>query len=226
MPEAMTASIKRRCEWQKRKSVPSFFRQRNARRLPDAPQQTCLISTGGIRVEKRLRGSRYRAYRRPSATPKSTGCSAVALQRQLPPSVFWNAKAFSILSRCATPKLSLLASDGLALPDFKSQQVPVQLDAIGLQTANGESTTISTSAVTSALCSATSLSISNTRLGQSSDVAVLALISAPSTADVTALMWLTDAFGSLWSNALPQETARLNPTAGVRQASRASFDPF
>jgi hypothetical protein len=42
--------------------------------------------------------------------------------------------------------------------------MPVQLDAIGLQTANGASTIISTSAVTSALCSAISLSISNTRL--------------------------------------------------------------
>src|SRR5207248_11679298 len=75
-----------------------------------------------------------------------------------------NEKAFSILSRCATPKLSRLAGDGFALPDFKSQHVPVQLDATALQTANGVSTTISTSAVTSALCSATSLSISNTRL--------------------------------------------------------------
>jgi hypothetical protein len=49
---AMTASIKRRCERQKRKSVSSFFRQRNARRRPDAPQQVSLISTGGIGVGK------------------------------------------------------------------------------------------------------------------------------------------------------------------------------
>jgi hypothetical protein len=69
-----------------------------------------------------------------------------------------------MVSRCATPKLSRLVGDGLALPDVKSQQVPVQLDATGLQTAKGESTIISTSAVTSALWPATSLSISNTRL--------------------------------------------------------------
>ena len=38
----------------------------------------------------------------------------------------------------------------VALPALKSQQVPVQSDAIGLHTANGDSTIISTSAVTSA----------------------------------------------------------------------------
>ena len=92
-----------------------------------------------------------------SATPKSTGWSAGVLQRQ-PLSVFWNANAFSIRSLRATEKPSLIAGDGVA------QHMPVQLDAIGLQSANGESTIISTSAVTSALCSATSLSISNTRL--------------------------------------------------------------
>ena len=81
------------------------------------------------------------------------------LQRQRPLSVFWNANAFSILNRCVTDKLSRLPGDGFGLPDFESQQVPVQPDAIGLQTANGDSTIISTSAVTSALCSATSLSI-------------------------------------------------------------------
>ena len=81
------------------------------------------------------------------------------MQRQLPLSLFRNANVFSILNLCATDILSRLPGDGLVLPDFKSQHVPVQLDAIGLQTANGESTIISTSAVTSALCSATSLSI-------------------------------------------------------------------
>jgi hypothetical protein len=62
--------------------------------------------------------------------PKSAGCSAVVLQRQLPLSVFWNANAFSTLNLYATDKLSLLPGDGFALPDFTSQHVPVQLDAI------------------------------------------------------------------------------------------------
>jgi len=48
---------------------------------------------------------------------------------------------------------------GFALPDLISQHVPVQFEAIGLQTANGESTTISTAAITVASCSATSLPI-------------------------------------------------------------------
>jgi len=81
------------------------------------------------------------------------------LQRQPPLSVFWNANAFSIFNLCATEKLSRLPGDGSAFPDFGSQHVPVQVEAIGLQTANGDSTTISTSAVTRASFSATSLSI-------------------------------------------------------------------
>jgi hypothetical protein len=91
--------------------------------------------------------------------PKSTGCSAVVVQRQPPLSVFWNANAFSILNLWETGRLSLLSSEGFALPDFISQHVPVQPDATGLHTANGERTIISTSAVTSAFCSATSSSI-------------------------------------------------------------------
>jgi hypothetical protein len=75
------------------------------------------------------------------------------LQRQ-PLSVFWNANAFSIRSFRAIAKPSLVTHDGFASPSFTSQHMPVQLDAIGLQSANGESTIISTSAVTSALCSA------------------------------------------------------------------------
>src|SRR5712671_4613930 len=94
----------------------------------------------------------------------STGCRAGVLQRQLPLSVFWNANAFSILNLRATEKPSLIPGNGFAPPDFESQHIPVQLEAIGLQTANGERTIISTAAVTSALCSATSLSISKTPL--------------------------------------------------------------
>src|SRR5580693_5827610 len=100
-----------------------------------------------------------------SAIPRSTGCSATELQRQPPPSIFWKANDFSIFILCATAKLSLPgAGDCLALPDFKSQHVPVQPDAIGLQAANGESTTISTSAFTRALCADASLSSWVTRL--------------------------------------------------------------
>src|SRR6266436_8073126 len=62
-------------------------------------------------------------------------------------------------------------------------------------------------------------------VGQSSDVAVLALTMVPSTADVTVLMWLTDAFGSLCANPLPQETARPNPTAAASHARRAGSAP-
>jgi hypothetical protein len=104
-----------------------------------------------------------RLYGPLSATPKSTGWSAGVLQRQ-PPSVFWKANAFSIRNLRATEKPSLITHDGFGWPGLSLQHMPVQLDAIGLQTANGASTIISTSAVTSALCSAISLSISNTRL--------------------------------------------------------------
>ena len=93
------------------------------------------------------------------ATPTSTGCRAVELQRQPPSSVFWKTNDFSILNRCATEKPSRVPGIGFALPDFTSQHVPVQFEAIGLQAANGESTTISTAAVTVAFCSATSLLI-------------------------------------------------------------------
>jgi hypothetical protein len=75
----------------------------------------------------------------------------VVSQRQLPLSAFWNVNDFSTRNLLDTAKLSRLAGDGLVLPDFTSQQVPVQLEAIGLQTAKGDSTIISTSAVTSAL---------------------------------------------------------------------------
>src|SRR5215472_4889281 len=78
--------------------------------------------------------------------------------------------------------------DGLGLPVDGSQQVPVQLDAIGLQTAKGWSTIISTSAVTSAVSPATSLSISNTRftLRKSSQV-LAAWICATQTSTASAL---------------------------------------
>jgi hypothetical protein len=79
----------------------------------------------------------------------------VVPQRQLPEAVLWNANVFSICTRWATEKLSLFPGVGLGFLDFGSQHVPVQLEAIGLQTANGDSTIISTPAVTSALCSAT-----------------------------------------------------------------------
>src|ERR1700722_17953677 len=88
-----------------------------------------------------------------SAIPRSTGCNAAELQRQ-PPAIFWNANDFSILTRCATAKLSWPGgARGPAFPDRKSQQVPVQPDAIGLQTANGDRKTISPSAFTRAHCS-------------------------------------------------------------------------
>src|ERR1700682_5131272 len=66
------------------------------------------------------------------------------------------------------------SGDGFAFPDFGSQHVPVQVDAIGLQTANGDSTTISTSAVTRAPFSATSLSISNNTLTEGKSSQLLA----------------------------------------------------
>jgi hypothetical protein len=77
-------------------------------------------------------------YRPLNATPSSIGCSAPVLQRQ-PLSAFWNANDFSILSRCATGRLSRLSGAGFAWPEPKSQQVPVQVEAIGLQTENGAS---------------------------------------------------------------------------------------
>src|ERR1700712_695587 len=84
--------------------------------------------------------------------PSSIGCNAVEPQCQPSPD-FWNAKDFLILTRCASGKLALLPGDGLACPDCRSQHEPVQAEAIGLQAANGDSTTISTSARTLALCS-------------------------------------------------------------------------
>jgi hypothetical protein len=105
-----------------------------------------------------------RRYGPLSAAPNSTGCSDVVLQRQPPLSAFWKANVFSTLTRCPTDRLSLLPGVGFGLPALRSQQVPVQLDATALQAANGDSTIISTSAVTSAFCSATSLSILKTRL--------------------------------------------------------------
>jgi hypothetical protein len=94
----------------------------------------------------RMNGPSLTYYGPLSATPKSTGRSAGVLQRQ-PLSVFWNANAFSIRSFRAIAKPSLVTHDGFASPSFTSQHMPVQLDAIGLQSPNGESTIISTSAV-------------------------------------------------------------------------------
>src|ERR1700722_17662591 len=118
--------------------------------------------------------------------PKSTGCSDVVLQRQ-PLPAFRNANAFAILKRCATDKLSRLPGAAFALPDFRSQQVPVQPDATGLQTANGDSTIISTSAVTSALSSATLLPIWDTRLtARKVSQALAAWICAPQSSTASA----------------------------------------
>ena len=77
-------------------------------------------------MTKRINASAVQ--RAPSATPKFTGCSAVALQRQPPPSVFLNAKAFSILIRCETGKLSRLAGAGCRLAGF---QIPAGAGAAG-----------------------------------------------------------------------------------------------
>src|SRR3954447_17254998 len=74
-------------------------------------------------------------------------------------SSFLERERLSDLHPVCDRKLSRLAGAGFGLPDFGSQHVPVQLDASGLHTANGDSTIISTAAVTKALCSATSLSI-------------------------------------------------------------------
>jgi hypothetical protein len=144
------ASIKRRRGAKKKRFLSSRFHQAKS----VAPISGCTATSAnklkdfsGAQDELgRLLGSnskrRRRSYGPLSATPKSTGWSAGVSQRQ-PLSVFWNANAFSILSLRATEKPSLLAGDGFA------QHMPVQLDAIGLQSANGESTIISTSAVTS-----------------------------------------------------------------------------
>jgi hypothetical protein len=65
----------------------------------------------------------------------------------------------------APPKNYLcFPATGFAFPDLRSQHRPVQPDAIGLQTENGDRTIISTSAVTSASCADTSVSIRKTRL--------------------------------------------------------------
>src|ERR1700722_1271082 len=144
-------------------SFRHLFAKRNTLRVPDAVQHLGRCkSNPPSAMTRRINASAVQ--RAPSATPRVTGCSAVALQRQPSLSVFLNAKAFSILIRCDTGKLSRLAGAGCALPVFRSQQVAVPLDATGAQAAKGESTIISTSAVTSALCSATSLSISSTRM--------------------------------------------------------------
>ena len=52
--------------------------------------------------------------------------------------------------RYPTWNCSRLPGVDFGFPDFKSQQVPVQPDAMGLQAVNGERTTISISVVTSA----------------------------------------------------------------------------
>jgi len=71
---------------------------------------------------------------------------------------FWNAKPLN-------PQFARNRKGNLRVPrrfdpsDLKSQHIPVQLEAIGLQTANEDMTTISISAVTSALFTATWLSI-------------------------------------------------------------------
>jgi hypothetical protein len=76
--------------------------------------------------------------------------------------------------------IGLLEREGLLDPEpvRNAETIPTSRRWIGL--AGGESTIISTSAVTSALCSATSLSISNTRLTlrKSSQVLVASLRAA------------------------------------------------
>src|SRR5260221_5972273 len=58
-------------------------------------------------------------------------------------------------------------------------------------------------------------------VGQSFDVAVLALIEALSTAEVTALIWSVDPFAAFCASALAQEIARPNPIASAACARRA-----
>src|SRR6516162_9729703 len=109
----------------------------------------------------RARSFLHRCYGPLKDAPKATGCSEVESQRQRPFSVFLNVKAFSIRRRCVTAKASRLPGcAGPGLPFLRSQQVPVQFDAIELHAANGASTTISIPAVISAFWSATSLSTS------------------------------------------------------------------
>jgi hypothetical protein len=54
-----------------------------------------------------------------------------------------------------------LGAGGFGCPDCKSQHVPVQFDAIGLQIPNGANTFISISAVTIASCADTMLAPEN-----------------------------------------------------------------
>src|ERR1700726_678056 len=125
-------------------SFRHLFAKRNTLRVPDAVQHLGRCKSNPRRaMTKRINASAIQ--RAPSATPRLTGCSAVALQRQPPPSVFLNAKAFSILIRCETGKLSRLAGAGCAVPVVRFLAELVQ--------AGG-----------SALCSAASLSISITRM--------------------------------------------------------------
>src|SRR6202042_3251975 len=105
------------------------------------------------------RSLRYGALK---AMPTSTGCMAVALHCQLLP-LFRNANDFSMRKRYPTCNCSRLPAADFGLPDFKSQQVPVQPDAMGLQAVNGERTTISIAVVTSALSSLCLLSIGKIR---------------------------------------------------------------
>ena len=82
----------------------------------------------------------------------------VELQRQ-PSFFFWKANDFSTRKRYPTRNCSRLPGVAFGLPDFKSQQVPVHPDAIGLQAVKGARTTISMALVTSALSSLFLLSI-------------------------------------------------------------------
>ena len=59
-------------------------------------------------------------------------------------------------------------------------------------------------------------------VGQSFEVAVLALIDAPSTAEVTALMCSGDPLAGLCASAPPQDSVRPSPIdRGLRKARRS-----
>jgi hypothetical protein len=90
MSSAATASINRRCESKKRKFVSSSFRQTKyqARAGLVAASELDFDRRNTVRKNRTAPVAKARTYRRPSATPKSTGFSAVALQSQLPLSVF------------------------------------------------------------------------------------------------------------------------------------------
>ena len=138
---------------QKRKFVSSSFRQTECR---VASQTHCNI--GATELGKSTQCARVTAPL--CAVPYSTGRNVSVLQRQLRPAVFWNANDFSIREPVARPRHfpGCPAWTVFGCRVCKSQHVPVQVDAIGLQTANGASTFISTCGRHDRLASETSVS--------------------------------------------------------------------